>query len=535
MKRVKFRLVALVLTMAMLLSGCALDFAGYFTRLANVFRPVHFENMIYTRPEPELLDNALAACLESAKGNKLDGLVADINTLNSICNNFQTSFHLAYIHYSIDMTDNYWETEYNYCSQLTPKIQASVDELMYALAASELRSDLESDAYFGPGYFDDYDGESLWSEEFTALKNRETELVNQYYRLSSLTGTLDPQSETFYSTVGTQMEAVYADLVKLRLEIATEAGYDSYAEFAYDFTYNRDFTPEQAMGLVGDIRKELVPPYQKLIKGNIWSNLDYSPEDQTFAYVQSMAQAMGGGVQEAFSALESGGLYHISYGPNKIGASFTVHLPDYRVPFVFMNPTLTTYDQLTFAHEFGHFCNDYLTGGAAAGIDVGEVFSQGMEYLSLFYAEGGKDLEQLKLADSLGIYVEQSFLADFEDRVYRMSPEDLTVENIRALYGQVAEEYGLGDAVDPRGYVNVTHLFTSPMYVISYVVSKDAAMQIYQMERGEKGAGLECYVSGLTTQQTDLMAFLKEAGLESPFKDGHIKEVKELFVNVLGL
>jgi hypothetical protein len=535
MTHVKFRVVALVLAMALLLTGCALDFGGYFDRLANVFRPVSFENMTYTRPEPQLLEDALAECLESIDENNFNKLLSHINSLNSIANSFQTSFYLSYIHYSIDMTDRYWETEYNFCSQLTAQVQASVDELMYALAESEMRERLEDEAYFGPGYFDDFDGESMWTEEFTALKHRETELVNEYYRLSSMMTTMDPTSETFYSTLGAQMGAVYTDLVKLRKELATEAGYDSYAEFAYEFTYDRDFTPKQAMELVGEIRKELAEPYSKLTQSNWWTDLGPSREDETFNYVKTMANAMGGRVQEAFSTMENSGLYHISYGPNKVGASFTVYLPDYWSPFVFLNPTLTAYDRLTFAHEFGHFCNAYASGGGSISIDVSEVFSQGMEYLSLFYADGGNELEKIKLADSLGVYLEQSMLADFEDRVYRMSDKALTVENIRALYSQVAWEYGLGDMVDGRSYVNVTHLFTSPMYVISYVVSHDTAMQIYQMERKESGSGLRCYTDHLATQQVGFTAFLEEAGLESPFRTGHIKEVRELFEEILEL
>lgn len=535
MNRVKFRLIALVLAVALLLTGCALDFGGYFTRLANVFRPVSFENMTYTRPDPALLDEALGPCLESAKGKNLNKLVGHINTVNSICNNIQTNYFLAYIHYSIDMTDRYWETEYNYCSQLTPRVQAALDELMYALAASPLRKELEKEEYFGAGYFDDYDGESFWTEEFTALKDRETELVNEYYKLTSLAGTLDPQSETFYTTVGTQMEQLYTDLVKVRLEMATEAGYASYADYAYTVTYDRDYTPAQAMGLLGDIRTDLTPLYGKLAQSDVWSQITGSTEEQTLRYVQSMAKAMGGVAQEAFSLMDKGNLYHISYGQNKIGASYTVFLPDYRAPFIFMNPTATTYDWLTFAHEFGHFCNDYATGGSGASIDISETFSQGMEYLSLRYADGGENMEKLKLSDSLSIYVEQSFLADFEDRVYRLKPEELTTEKVRALYGQVAGEYGLGELVDERSYVNVNHLFASPMYIISYVVSHDAAMQLYQMETGAKGTGLSCYNAMLTTQQTGFLAFLEEAGLDSPFKDGHIKALRELFEETLTL
>lgn len=533
MKRVKFRLVALVLAVAMLLSGCALDFVGYFQRLTNAFQPVSFENMTYTRPEPERLDEALAACLKSAEGKSLNKLVGQINSLNSICNSFQTAYFLSYIYYSIDMTDSYWEEEYNYCSQLVTRVQAAVDELMYALADSPLREKLESEAYFGPGYFDDYDGESMWTEEFTALKDRETELVNAYYEISALAGTMDIRSEAFYTTLGAQMEAVYADLVKVRQEIAAEAGYDSYTAYAYDVTYSRDYTPEQAAALLKGVRTELLDLYGQLAGSDIWSDIGYSQENQTFEYVQTMAQAMGGAVQEAFSTMDQGGLYHISYGENKIGASYTVYLPEYGVPFILISPTLTEYDRLTFAHEFGHYCSDYVSGGTMSSIDVSEVFSQGLEYLSLFYADGGDQLEKLKLADSLCVYMEQAFVADFEDRVYHMSPEELTAENIRALYSQVAWEYGLGDLVDSRGYVNVTHLFNSPMYVISYVVSNDAALQLYRMEQESKGLGLDSYMSMLTTQQTGFVAFLKEAGLESPFDKGHISTVKQLFESVL--
>jgi oligoendopeptidase F len=123
-------------------------------------------------------------------------------------------------------------------------------------------------------------------------------------------------------------------------------------------------------------------------------------------------------------------------------------------------------------------------------------------------------------------------LADFEDRVYRMSDKALTVENIRALYSQVAGEYGLGDMVDGRSYVNVTHLFTSPMYVISYVVSHDTAMQIYQMERAESGAGLKMLTDNLAPTEITFMAFAEATQLESPFAAGRIQSVEQTFREV---
>ena len=533
MKRSCFALTALILTVALLLSGCGLDYVGYFQRLAAMFGPVSFANMEYTRPDLSRLDEVLEDCVDSAAGKDLDQLVGHINTFNSICNNYSTNYYLAYIHYCIDMTDSYWKTEYDYCVDQSTTVQAAVDELMYALADSPLRSELEGEDYFGPDYFEDYDGESIWTEEFTALMDQEAVLISEYYDLSAKAGLMDTWSEEFYSTVGAQMEELYVELVLLRRQIAQEAGYDSYPEFAYDFYYHRDYTPEQTAGLLADIRQELVGVYLKLSGSDIWTKgLQASEEYSTLRYVKTMAENMGGTVGEAFDLMQESDLYHISYSPNKFDSSFEVYLPDYAVPYVFVNPTLTNRDHLTFAHEFGHFCNDYASMGADVGIDVAEFFSQGMEYLSLCYADGGEDLAAMKMADSLCVYVEQSALADFEDRVYRLEGQ-LTKEQISELYGQVTREYGFGDLVDSRSYVTVTHLFTSPLYVISYVVSNDAAMQLYQMELAEPGSGLDCYRGQLSTQQSDFLTFVKWAGLTSPFAEGRIQAVKKTFEEIL--
>ena len=90
---------------------------------------------------------------------------------------------------------------------------------------------------------------------------------------------------------------------------------------------------------------------------------------------------------------------------------------------------------------------------------------------------------QLKMADSLGVYVGQAAYYSFERQAYQLTGDDLTVENLNAIYSQVAQDFGF-DSVgwDEAGWTEITHFFTNPFYVISYVVSNDGAMQLYQME-----------------------------------------------------
>ena len=200
-----------------------------------------------------------------------------------------------------------------------------------------------------------------------------------------------------------------------------------------------------------------------------------------------------------------------------------------------MCPLQTNYDKLTFTHEFGHFCNDYASYGSYAGVDVGEVFSLGLEYLSLCYVDDGQDLAWLKMADGLSLFVEQAAFAAFEQQMYRLSGDELPVEGLLQLYDRTATEYGF-DAVsyDEREFVTISHFYTNPKYIISYVVSNDAALQLYQMEQEEAGKGLACYEENLDTQCTYFLEFMEEAGLLNPFEEGRVARIRETFEAALG-
>ena len=237
---------------------------------------------------------------------------------------------------------------------------------------------------------------------------------------------------------------------------------------------------------------------------------------------------MGGTVLDAFRLMERGELYDISYSENKYNSSFEVYLTSYGEPFLFMNPELTSYDSLTIAHEFGHFCNDYASFGSTVGMDVAEFFSQGMEYLSLCYGDGVRGLAQAKLADSLCVYVEQGCYALFEQEMYRLTGDRLSPEGLRELYEEIALSFGFDSvAFDAGEFVTIPHFFTNPMYIISYVVSNDAAMQLYTLEQESSGAGLSRLESHLDTGESCFLAFLESADLDSPFH--RLPEVKAFF------
>ena len=523
------KLLALVLTVA-LLTGCA-----GLTSALNGVSMVRYEDMQYTRPDLDAieaaLDNAVELSRKEDSKENLRQLIDAIYAFNDEYDSFYTNYSLADIRTCHDLTDIYWEGEYSWFLENASTVDAMLEELYMALAKSPCRESLESDLYFGEGYFDAYEGESTYDEGFLALLERESALIGEYYDMSAEALNYEYASEEFYEACADDMAQLLVDLIRVRQDMAAYWGYEDYVLFANDFYYYRDYTPEQSEQYLKDIAEYLVPIYRE--QEGILSE-GYQSEEQTLKYVRNAAKNMGGLVEEAFRLMETAGLYDISYGENKYNASFEIYLSSYYEPFVFMNPELTSYDCLTLSHEFGHFCNDYACYGTYAGVDVSEVFSQGMEYLMLCYGGDTEDLTRIKMIDSLCLFVEQAAFARFEQEMYRLTGDDLTPEGLYELYEEIVLDYGFETVVyDRREFVNITHFYTNPMYILSYIFSNDAAMQLYQLEQAEAGAGLKLYEENLASQEPWFLAFLESAGLESPFAQSRVEEIAKTFWEVL--
>ncbi len=523
-----------LLLIAALLTGCTplsiADFQRtaqeFFAQNANLSVPgevTPFSQMEYRRPDLDNLRALLDKVCEAAKGNDLREIMNRVDDFYEAQDWFYTCSSLAQINYCLDLTDSYWQAENDFCSAASAEVSQMSEKMYTALAASACRGKLER-CYYGEGALEAYSGETFWDGEMIALMERESDLVNQYYAQSgeagsSLLSLLFPNHRKQAQTL--------VDLIQVRNEIAAYAGYDSYPVFANDFYYYRDYTPGQLDDYLEEIRTELAPIYQQ-----VWEEirLPRVTSQETLDYVSSAAERMGGTVQQAARLMLAAGLYDIAPGSNKYNSSFELYLTSYGEPFLFINPQQSAVDFLSVAHEFGHFCNDYATEGYAPGIDVCEFFSQGMEYLTLRYSPASEELTGFKLQDSLATYVEQACFARFEQEMYQIPPEQLSAEALCDLYVSVSQEYGYDPSDFSRyEFTSIEHFYTSPMYIPSYILSNDAALQLYQLECENPGEGLRRYEDNLASEEAYLLAFLEEAGLESPFAPGRVGKIAEFF------
>lgn len=539
MSRSAFRFAALVTVLAMLLGGCmSMDLSGYPEELlwAMGYGSTGYDDMDYTRPDMQALEAVLdKSCGLAETAKSVEAVIEGVYDFYDAYDSFTTNYLLAELRYCSDLTDIYWGQEYDYCAENAATVDAMLEELYYALAESPHVEALESEEYFGADFFDAYQGDMLYDDAFVALLEQEAELISKYYELQSQMGDTEYYSEEFFQTYTQPLTQLLIQLVKLRRQIADAAGYDSYVDMAYEVYYYRDFTAAEAELYMEQVSKTLLDLYRQVNGSDVWYRFDsYCSEVETMQYLESVAQDMGGSVLKAYRCLSDGKLYDIEYSPNKMDGAYEVFLPSYYVPFIFMSPYLDDTDKLTLSHEFGHFANDYTVGGAYAGIDVAEVHSQAMEYLSLCYGSEAGKLAEYKMADSLSVYMEQSAYALFEQRLYALTEAELTEENVQKLYKDICLQFGFDSwDWDSRDYIVIEHIYTEPVYLVSYVVSNDVALQIYQAELETPGKGLKLYEQALESSDSYLIYFAESLGLESPFAHGRLEKVKETFQNIL--
>lgn len=487
-------------------------------------KDMSFSQMVYTRPDMQKLEEVLQeSCRIAREETDVEVIMDAVYDFYDVYDRFYTDLALADIYYSCDLKDAYWQEEYDFCLEQVGTVDAGLEELYTALAESSARRKLEKD-YFGRDYFDSYDGQSVYSAEFLALMEQEVQLQSKYQQLMAGYS----YSEEFLDQNAAELTQILVDLVQVRQQMAEETGYDSYPDFAYDFYHYRDYTPDQAEAYMKEIPQVLGDIYREINDSWVWSlGSQYCLEEETFAFVQNASKNMGRKMARAFSELEERELYHIDYGPNKAEGAYEVFLWSYTSPFIYLSPYLEQSDKLTFAHEFGHFLNDYSCKGSYVGTDISEIQSQGFEYLCLIYGEDTEKLERYKLADSLCTYVEQAAYGLFEQQLYEMDEKALTVENVMKLYKKIGLQFGFDSwDWDSRDFVLISHFYTEPMYIISYVVSNDAAFQIYQMEKESPGTGLRVYEDCLESEDSYLLWFTEEYGLESPFAPGRLEQVR---------
>lgn len=470
---------------------------------------------------------------------------------------FDTMNSLAYIRYSLDLNNTYYDEEYNRCEELSPLINQAQEKCYVAMSESPLRSELEEE-YFGEGFFLFYDENRIYSKDsVVALMQEASAVESQYMALQNDTTIMWNGVETsldslledpnlsykeylavyqgYYDKYNPLAADLYVQLIRIRKEIAKELGYDSYADFAYHYLYERDYTPQQVATYCDDIADEL--PSLLITAYMAQMDMPSANMNECLSLFKNVVDEFGGVIKMSYEFMEDYELWDTTSSPSKLPGSYMTYLNSYEMPFMYVSPANDLGDLMTLCHEFGHFVDGYVNCGGFSTVDCCEIFSQGLEFLALNRADldpGDRAaLASSKAADSVLVFLTQACYAEFEALAYELPDDKLNAEGLNELYAQCNEKYGISllymgmeDLLAP-GWIDVQHFFIAPFYVISYCVSNDVALQIYQQELADQ-TGLELYYSLMSMdRESSILELAEGTDLVSPFDPGRIKDLAD--------
>jgi len=394
------------------------------------------------------------------------------------------------------------------------------------------------------------------SEQLFQLFEEEERLVQSYDQVMSqiFQVTVDGQTWTEeelnyadisnkeYQNISTQLEQdrnrkageIYCQLVQVRTDIAHEAGYDNYVDYAYKEIYNRDYTLEDIQP-VWEAVKEHIVPLEDMVMNSINSRSlrglhreTRSSGEEILDAIQPYMSRIDPELGETFDFMRQHHLYDIEYSDSKLYMGYTVGLPAYGSAFIFNQPYGDFQDYIDTVHEFGHFnetfhCTQHDLW-ADFNIDVGEIHSQGLtllftEYSDELFGQYGETFSRIILWNMLDTVADGCLYDEFQATVYQ-NP-DMSLEEINRLYKQLSEQYGYSYEEDEEGYdwIQVSHNFQNPLYYISYATSALSSLDLWLVSLEDRDKAVDIYLE-LTALSLSLpyRQAIEEVGLRNIFR-----------------
>ena len=305
---------------------------------------------------------------------------------------------------------------------------------------------------------------------------------------------------------------LYIELVTLRNQIAREAGYDNYIDYAYEGVYYRDYSEEDAQRFCDAVKPVAREYYNNIYYADIGYDTDlvspvYSGEE-LFSLLGKYLPRLDERLAEPWNVMDQRGLYDIApSGSGRYAGSYSTCLLYYHAPFLFASLDNSCTGLYTITHEYGHCC-DYLFSPKtniltqSDSLDLSEIHSNAMQALfTIFYDEiftDGADIaEYTVLCDLIENVVDGCLFDEFQRRVYAC-PGELTAKKLNEIYIALCAEYGdYSDLAWNSDWCFVPHNFERPLYYISYAVSAIPALQIWDMAQADPQQAVDTYLDVL--------------------------------------
>jgi oligoendopeptidase F len=360
-------------------------------------------------------------------------------------------------------------------------------------------------------------------------------------------------------------EEIFDELIRLRQQIAKNAGFENYRDYAFRQKCRFDYTPENCLQFHDAVEKEIVPAVReiqnerqrrlKLEKLRPW-DLAVDPQNRAplkpFAEVGEMVSRtqkifnhLDAELARGFRQMQDLKLLDLDNRKGKAPGGYQSTLSEARVPFIFMNAIGLQRDVETILHEAGHAFHAQATRDEdlyayrGAPIEFCEVASMAMEllgneFLEEFYptAEANR-ARKTHLEGIIGFFPWMATVDAFQHWIYTHAGH--TRAERKAAYLQLMDRFG-GD-VDYSGceaaraysWQRQLHIFLHPFYYVEYGIAQLGALQVWANSRRDKVKALNDYKKSLALGGSrPLPELFAAAGCKFQFDAATIKPLIQL-------
>lgn len=503
-----------------------------------------------------------------------------------------------YIKYTCNTEDEDLKNRYLfYINEITPKATPYNHKLNTKLVSNEFANELHGEAYFILLRNARNDIE-LFRQESIPLQVKAEELAQQYselmgqltiqYKGEELTMSQaarylkDPDRSVrkeVYELTGNRrledhkkMDVLMTELVKLRHQIAMNAGFENYRDYKFRDLARFDFTQDDVELFHESVKSEIKPIIGRLNRErkeqlNVTELRPYDMDvdisgkpalvpfktskeliEKAIACFTKLSPQLG----EYLSIMNEKGFLDLESRKGKAPGGYNYPLDESCIPFIFMNSSGKFRDMITMLHEGGHAVHSFLSKDLDLNdfkhtpSEVAELASMSMELLTMDYwdvffpdAEDRRLAKKEHLEGIIEILPWIATIDKFQGWMY-LNPEH-TVEERTAAWVEIFTEFN-DSGLDYSGYekfreirwMGQLHIFESPFYYIEYGIAQLGALAVWKNYKENNKEGLENYLSALSLGYTKTVPEIyKTAGIEFNFGKKYIHELAQFVLSEL--
>ncbi len=368
-----------------------------------------------------------------------------------------------------------------------------------------------------------------------------------------------------------KFDEIFNQMLKLRGQIAQNAGFDNYRDYAFRRLGRFDYTPKDCVRFHDAVEKQFMPVVRelqmerrrqlKLEKLRPW-DLAVDPLNRPplkpFTGVGQMVSRtqkifnqldveLGGGFQQ----MQNLRLLDLDNRKGKAPGGYQDTLNEARLPFIFMNAVGLQRDVETILHEAGHAFHalaardEDLRAYRHAPIEFCEVASMSMEllgneFIEEFYsAAEANRARRVHLEGIVGIFPWIATVDAFQHWIY--THPNHTRAGRTAAWLALMDRFG-GDVdwsglEDARAHLwhRQLHIFLHPFYYIEYGIAQLGALQVWANSKRDKAKALNEYKKALALGGSrPLPELFQAAGCKFEFSAKTIQPIAKMLREELG-